>query len=132
MDTIDRIVKLMENHQMKQADLARIAEARSSSVSDWLNRKSTSYTKYLDKIANYFGVTVDYLMTGKEPEPNVKVIDEDDNLVVLDDETLELLDSLRSKPEMKMLFSVSKNATPEDIIKAVKIIEALRDDSQGR
>jgi len=132
MDTIDRIVKLMENHQMKQADLARIAEARSSSVSDWLNRKSTSYTKYLDKIANYFGVTVDYLMTGKEPEPNVKVVDEDDNLVVLDDETLELIDSLRSKPEMKMLFSVSKNATPEDIIKAVKIIEALRDDSQGR
>lgn len=66
MDTIDRILKLMENHQMRQADLARIAGARSSSVSDWLNRKSTSYTKYLDKIAKYFGVTVDYLMTGEE------------------------------------------------------------------
>ncbi len=66
MDTIDRILKLMENHQMKQADLARVAEARSSSVSDWLNRKSTSYTKYLDKIANHFGVTTDYLLTGKE------------------------------------------------------------------
>ncbi|WMI81797.1 helix-turn-helix domain-containing protein [Anaerotignum sp. MB30-C6] len=132
MDTVDRILKLMENNQMKQADLARVAGARSSSVSDWLNRKSTSYTKYLDKIANHFGVTTDYLLTGKEPEPNIKVVDEDDNLVVLDDETLELIDSLRSKPEMKMLFSVSKNATPEDIIKAVKIIEALRDDSQGR
>lgn len=66
MDTIDRILKLMENHQMKQADLARVTEARSSSVSDWLNRKSTSYTKYLDKIANHFGVTTDYLLTGKE------------------------------------------------------------------
>ncbi len=132
MDTVDRIIKLMENHQMKQADLARVAGARSSSVSDWLNRKSTSYTKYLDKIATHFGVTVDYLLTGKEPEPTVTVMDEEDNIVVLDDETLELIDSLRSKPEMKMLFSVSKNATTEDIIKAVKIIEALRDDSQGR
>lgn len=127
MDTIDRILKLMESHQMKQADLARVAEARSSSVSDWINRKSTSYTKYLDKIAKHFGVSVDYLMTGEETGSNVAVVDEENNLIVLDDETLELIDSLRSKPEMKMLFSVSKNATPEDIIKTVKIIEALRD-----
>ena len=94
--------------------------------------KSTPNTFKIKQIANYFGVTVDYLMTGKEPEPNVKVVDDENNIVVLDDETLELIDSLRSKPEMKMLFSVSKNATTEDIIKAVKIIEALRDDSQGR
>jgi ribosomal protein L23 len=50
---------------------------------------------------------------------------------VLDDETRDLIDSLRSKPEMKMLFSVSKNATKEDIIKAVKIIEALKDHKEG-
>ena len=29
---------------------------------------------------------------------------------------------------MKILFSVTKKATKEDIIKAVKIIEALKDD----
>lgn len=30
--------------------------------------KSTPNTKRIQKIADYFGVTVDYLMTGKEPE----------------------------------------------------------------
>jgi ribosomal protein L23 len=61
----------------------------------------------------------------------VQVRDENDNIVVLDDETRDLINSLRSKPEMKMLFSVSKNATKEDIIKAVKIIEALKDHKEG-
>ena len=90
--------------------------------------KSTPNSTKLKAIADYLGVSVDYLLTGQEAEPNVKVIDEDNNLVVLDDETLELIDSLRAKPEMKMLFSVSKNATKEDILKAVKIIEALKDE----
>lgn len=66
MDTIDLISKLMQDNQMKQADLARAIGASSSSVSDWFKRKSTSYLKYIDKIAKHFDVTVDYLMTGNE------------------------------------------------------------------
>ena len=52
----------------------------------------------------------------------MQVRDERDNIVVLDDETRDLIDSLRKNPEMKMLFSVSKGATKEDIIKTIKII----------
>lgn len=62
---------------------------------------------------------------------NVQVRDENDNLVVLDEETRSIIDSLRSRPDMKMLFSVSKGATPEDIITAVKIIEALKNKGEG-
>lgn len=64
-------------------------------------------------------------------QSNVQVRDEHDNIVVLDDETRDIIDGLRSNPEMKMLFSVSKNATKEDIIKTVKIIEALKDKEEG-
>jgi hypothetical protein len=81
------------------------------------------------------GVATDYLPSNEQkekPAQNVQVRDENDNIVVLDDETRDLIDSLRSKPEMKMLFSVSKNATKEDIIKAVKIIEALKDHKEGK
>ena len=92
--------------------------------------KSVPNSAKLQKIADYFGVSVDYLMTGKNSS-NIKVIDENENIVVLDDEALELIDSLRKNPEMRMLFSVSKKATKEDIIKAVKIIEALRDENES-
>lgn len=39
----------------------------------------------------------------------------------------ELLETLRGREDMRMLFKLAKNATPEDVRKAVRIIEALYD-----
>ena len=39
------------------------------------------------------------------------------------DELTEYLDELHKRPELKTLFSVAKNASREDVEKAVKIIE---------
>lgn len=64
-------------------------------------------------------------------ENNVEIRDEQNSPIVIDEETRNIIDSLRSNPEMKMLFSVSKGATKEDIIKTVKIIEALKDKGEG-
>lgn len=100
----------------------------------WKTTGATPQGETLSKIADYFGVSVDYLLGNdqKEKAPAVTVYDEHDNIIRLDNETLDLIDSLRTRPEMKMMFSVSKNATKEDIIKAVKIIEALKDESEGK
>ena len=66
-------------------------------------------------------------MTGNaEEEPNAT--DKENNPIVLDDDALELLEELKERPEMRTLFSVSRKATKEDILKAVKIIEALKGD----
>jgi transcriptional regulator with XRE-family HTH domain len=98
-----------------------------------MGRKQSLSADTLSKISTFFGVSIDYLL-GNDPEktPAVTVYDEHDNIIRLDNETLDLIDSLRTRPEMKMMFSVSKNATKEDIIKAVKIIEALKDESEGK
>lgn len=108
---------------------------RNSVISDLkTGRKKGLNSETLSKIADYFGTPVDYILgnTPKEKTPAVTVYDEHDNVIRLDNETLELIDSLRTRPEMKMMFSVSKNATKEDIIKAIKIIEALKDESEGK
>lgn len=99
-------------------------------VSKWKEGKSPK-SDTLQAIADYFDVTTDYLL-GKSNirKPNVEVYDEHDHRVVLDDDALEMIDTLRSRPEMKMLFSVSKKATREDILQAVKIIEALKGDDE--
>lgn len=114
----------------KDADVSKATGISKSTFSDWKSGRSKPKQEKLQKIADYFGVSVDYLMTGKNSS-NIKVVDENENIVVLDDEALELIDSLRKNPEMRMLFSVSKKATKEDIIKAVKIIEALRDENES-
>ena len=42
-----------------------------------------------------------------------------------------ILRAVRERPEMKILFSVSKNVTSEDLKKAIRIIEALQDSEDG-
>ena len=122
--------KIRDAAGCKDAYVSKATGISKSTFSDWKSGRSKPKQEKLQKIADYFGVSVDYLMTGKNSS-NIKVVDENNNIVVLDDEALELIDSLRSNPEMRMLFSVSKKATKEDIIKAVKIIEALKDENES-
>ena len=42
------------------------------------------------------------------------------------DELTQLLAALREREDMRMLFSLAKDAAPEDVRQAVKIIKALR------
>lgn len=90
-----------------------------------MGRRSSVKAETANRLATYFGVSVGYLL-GQE-ESGSAVLDEDNNIVTIDDETRDIIDSLRTRPEMKVLFSVSKKATKEDILQAVKIIKALKD-----
>ena len=47
-----------------------------------------------------------------------------------DDELNEYLEELKNRSEMRMLFKLTKSATKEDVMKAVKIIEALKGESE--
>ena len=91
-----------------------------------VGRKKKLSIDTLSKIAEYFGVSVDYLLNGNE---NITVEAHNDP-VYIDDETREIIDSLRSRPEMKVLFSVSKNATKDDIEMAVDIIKKFKGDGE--
>lgn len=68
------------------------------------------------KIAAYFGVSVDYILGSEQKEKT---------LVSDDDELNELLEELKNRPELRMLFSLAKGATKDDVLRSVKIIEAL-------
>jgi len=118
MDTIELILNLIKKNKLTQKELADIIGISQGNLTDWKNKRSKPSAKVLQKIATYFNVSVDYLLTGKETDYNEEL--------GLDNETIEYLEELKNRPELKMLFSVSKGATKADIEKAVKIIEALR------
>lgn len=128
----DNFVNYCNNVSKSPSAVASELGLSRASVNGWKNGKIPTDANQI-KIAQYFGVSVAELMSEQKEKPaqNVQVRDENDNIVVLDKETRDLIDSLRSKPEMKMLFSVSKGATKEDIIRTVKIIEALKDKKEG-
>ena len=54
-----------------------------STVGDWKSGKSRSYTKHLPKIAAYFGVTVDSLLSASDPSENILPADKRHKVPVL-------------------------------------------------
>jgi len=118
--------QLLRKHNLSAYKVSKMTGVTQSTLSDWKRGRSTPKTDTLQKIADYFDVSVDYLMGRESDEPNA--IDKENNPIVLDDDALELLEELKERPEMRTLFSVSRKATKEDILKAVKIIEALKGD----
>ncbi len=87
-----------------------------AAVSQWRKGKTTPSSRSVSRIANFLGVSPDWLFTGIGTEK--PAID--------DDELNTYLEALRTRPEMRMLFKLSKGATKEEVEQAVKIIEALQ------
>ena len=112
-DVMMRIQELLRERGKKQKELTDYLGITPNAFTDWKSGRIKSYTKHLPKIAEFLGVTVDYLV-GQSAKPTE------------DDEMAEYLEELRSRPELKMLFSLAKGATKEDVEQAVAIIEALR------
>ena len=88
-----------------------------SLAAKWKNTKATPSADVMSKISDYFGVSADYLL-GKEEQKEKPLINGDEELT-------EYLEELRTRPEMKMLFKLTKGATKADVEKAVKIIETM-------
>ena len=65
--------QLLQKYDVTPYKVAKEAGVTQTALSNWKLGKSTPTTQTLQKIADYFGVTIDYLMTGKE-EPEKKEI----------------------------------------------------------
>ena len=118
--------KLLQKFGVTTYQVAKATGISQSTFRAWKTRRNLISPEKGKLIADYFGVSLGYLMGSEEAEPNA--VDKENTPLVLDDEALELLEELKSRPEMRTLFSVSKKASKEDILKAVKIIEALKGD----
>ena len=119
----ENLKKLRKNTGLTQKQLAAQLNVALSTVAMWETGSRQPDYKMLNKIAEFFDVTFDNLL-GDHGE---KKVAEEEIYVAYDDEDLySLRDLLRTRPEMKMLFSVSKKATKEDIERTVAIIEALK------
>ena len=109
----ENLTNLLQRCGKTQLQLANSLDVSKSTVSSWCSGSKMPRMGKIDEIAAWLSVSRSELI--EEGGGNA------DNNDVSD-----LLEALRTRPEMRMLFSVSKDATKEDIEKAVAIIEALR------
>lgn len=67
MGVLDRILMLLKENNMQQKDLAKALGLSSNALTGWKNGNNTSYMKHLPKIAEFLGVSVDYLLGNNTP-----------------------------------------------------------------
>lgn len=94
-----------------------------STLSDWKKGKSTPKADKMQKIADYFDVSVDYLMTGKEKEGG--------ETYYLNEETKEIAQEVFENKELRMLFDAARDADPEDIEAVHNMLLALKRKERG-
>ena len=91
--------QLLQKHGVTPYKVAKEAGVTQTALSNWKSGRSTPSSKTLQKIADYFGITVDYLMTGKDnPKEKAPELTAKDERDIKKD-----LDSLREKLESKEL-----------------------------
>ena len=62
MSTLDKILELIKQKGITQQAFLRDMGLDKSTISDWKRGSNQSYKKHIEKIADYFGVSIDYLL----------------------------------------------------------------------
>ena len=69
MDIVDNIFRLIKENHITAKKFADDIGVSNGNVSDWKYGKSKPGVSVLPKIAEYFSVSVDFLLTGREAPP---------------------------------------------------------------
>lgn len=128
--------QLLQKYGVTPYKLSKETGIAQATFSDWKNGRSTPKQEKLQKIADYFGVTIEYLMTGKEQqekEPALTPKEERDiakklnealeqlqttqkelmfDGIILDDNTRELL-KISLENSIRLAKQIAKKYTPK-------------------
>ena len=115
-------IRLCEQHGVRTADVSKATGIAQPTFTAW---KKGNYTPKADKlrlIADYFGVSVDYLMTGKDTEKTST----SGTPYYFDDATAQTAQELMTNPGLRVLFDSAKDCTPDDLKMATALLERLK------
>ena len=74
--TITRIVQLIKKANLPEAAFGEALGMGKNTVNNWKAGRSKTYLKKIDSIADYFGVSVDYLL-GRTDDPHPAISNDD-------------------------------------------------------
>ena len=115
--------ELLQKRGVSTYKVAKDTGIAQSVFSSWKNGISTPKQDKMQKIADYFNVSVEYLMTGKEKEGGEKYY--------LNEETAKMAQKIFENKELRMLFDAAQDAAPEDLEAAHTMILALKRKERG-
>ena len=115
--------QLLQKYNVTSYKVSKDTGVTQTALSNWKSGRSTPTTKTLQKIADYFGVTIDYLMTGEEKEGGERYY--------LNEETAEMAQKLFENRDLRVLFDAAQDASSEDLKTTYDMLMALKKKERG-
>lgn len=121
----DRLKELRYKKELSQRELASILNMSPSTIAMYETGQREPDAETLKKIADFFGVTIDYLLGRTDtPSPVDKITDS----VSDDPELAKFWDELKEREDLQLLFKQTREMSPEDVKKIIRIIKAIEDE----
>lgn len=114
--------KLCEKNGVSSADVARATGVAKATLSEWKKGTYRPKADKLQKIADYFGVSLDYLMTGQHPEQT----SDSGRKYYFSDATAEAAQELFEEPGLRLLFDAARGADPEALKLAADMLRKMK------
>ena len=121
----ERFNKILQEKGLTAYKVAKDTGVSRSTLAAWKKKEYTPKLDKLQKLANYLGVSIQYL-TGESNEIDDTQQMQAPNGYYVDKETAEYAEMLRTRPNARLLFSAAKDISKEDMQKAVEYIEFLK------
>ena len=131
------ISKLRNERGMSQEELATELNCTKQAVSNYERNTRKPDYEVLEAISDIFNVPIGFFLSEQERRAKLEQIYKTYNIlggdlltdtsqITEDDELWELRETLRRNPNMRVLFSTAKNATPKQVKQAIAVLEALK------
>ena len=116
--------QLLEERNVTAYEVAKACGFSQSILSRWKSGKYIPKTDKMQKIADYFGVPLEYLLTGVQKDVQGEGY-------YLNPEAAKLAQEMFENPELRVLFDAARDVSPEDLRVVYDMILALKRKEQG-
>lgn len=114
--------KLCKERVYTASRVSRETGIATSTLTSWKKGIYAPKKDKMEKIANLFGVSVEYLMTGKDTEKEST----SGKKYYFSYETAEMAQKLFENRDLRLLFDASRDAKPEDLEFAEEMLKRLK------
>lgn len=98
--------QLLQSYGISAYKFCKETGISQSTISTWKKKRNIISGEIAQTIANYFNISVDYLMTGKEKEADRYYIN---------DETAQVAQEIFGNKELRALFDVQRDMEADDL-----------------
>ena len=119
----DTYALLKEKMNVTDYQVSKATGISRSTLSEWKKGKYELKSDKIQKIADFFEVSVEYLLTGKHSEKESI----SGQKYYFDDDTAQKAQELFDNPDMRILFDAARDSRPEDLQMAADLLARLKE-----